>query len=131
MPVIMQRFIHRDDLRDNRDVLYVFGDNMQKFGLGGQAKNMRGEPNAVGIPTKWAPHMHAHAFFNDKDDLSEPLQRVRDEFVKLRQHLAKGGIVVLPSDGIGVGLARLNITAPKFLAIIEAEVQSLRLVTGG
>ncbi|KKL05458.1 hypothetical protein LCGC14_2605850, partial [marine sediment metagenome] len=49
--------ITRQMLRDEPDTLFVFGDNMQRRGLGGQAFAMRGEPNAVGIPTKIFPSM--------------------------------------------------------------------------
>ena len=53
--IIYQKFIYRSDLKANPSVLYLFGDNLQRVGLGGQAKEMRGEPNAVGIATKKAP----------------------------------------------------------------------------
>lgn len=49
MPVVKQDQIMRRDLLDNQDKLYVFGDNMVRRGFGGQAREMRGEPNAVGI----------------------------------------------------------------------------------
>jgi hypothetical protein len=52
MPIIYQKFIRRQDLRNNRDKFYVFGDNMQRIGYGGQARDMRGEPNAIGAVTK-------------------------------------------------------------------------------
>jgi hypothetical protein len=47
--------IYRRDLRANPESLYLFGDNTKRVGIGGQAREMRGEPNAVGIATKNAP----------------------------------------------------------------------------
>ncbi|SDK47143.1 hypothetical protein [Bradyrhizobium ottawaense] len=63
MPVVFQNWITRNDLLDNRDKMYVFGDNVQRTGFAGQAKEMRGEPNAIGVVTKWAPSMQPTAFF--------------------------------------------------------------------
>jgi len=37
MPVVFQNWIARQDLRDNRDKIYIFGDNVQRTGLGGHA----------------------------------------------------------------------------------------------
>ncbi len=53
--VIRQRIITRAEVRANPDRYYVFGDNMTGTGYGGQAAQMRGEVNAVGVPTKWRP----------------------------------------------------------------------------
>ena len=50
--------------------VFVFGDNMERCGFGGQAAAMRGEPNAVGVPTKWAPGSAPADFFCD-DDLKD------------------------------------------------------------
>lgn len=52
MIVLHQKFIFREDLQANPDVYYLFGDNVERRGLGGQAKEMRGEPNAIGVATK-------------------------------------------------------------------------------
>ena len=52
MPVIFMSSITREFVRNHPDFIFVFGDNLAKKGLGGQAREMRGEPNAVGIATK-------------------------------------------------------------------------------
>jgi hypothetical protein len=111
MPIIHQHDIVRADLHKNRGVLYVYGDNLMGKGLGGQAKEMRGEPNAVGIPTKKKPSMLEGSFFCD-DDLDEvaPLMSLRIE--RLTRHLEKGGIVVFPANGIGTQRAELAERAP-------------------
>jgi hypothetical protein len=124
MPVIKQKMIYRSDLMENRDVLYVFGDNMQRVGLGGQARECRGEPNAVGIPTKWAPTMEERAFFKDSD--LEVVGPVLDqELDRLVAHLDAGGVVVIPADGIGTGLSRLDQTAPRIFAYLQARLVAL------
>jgi len=104
--------------------LYVFGDNMKRRGLGGQAKEARGEPNAIGIPTKWAPGTRGVDYFTSGD-----LYAVKDildqAFEKLEAHLAAGGCVVWPADGIGTGLAELPTRAPKIHAYIEERLRRL------
>lgn len=54
--VIRQTWITRDDLRANRDIIYVFGDNVAREGVRGLARQMRNEPNAHAISVSWAPH---------------------------------------------------------------------------
>ena len=61
------RNISRAYVRANRDKLFLFGDNLERRGFGGQAAAMRGEPNAVGIPTKKKPSYAGDAFFPMKN----------------------------------------------------------------
>ena len=107
--------ITRAMLRAEPGVLFVFGDNLQRRGYGGQAKEMRGEPNAVGIPTKAWPSMTETAFFND-DDLKLWAQESAPYRERLIEH---GGKVVWPKDGIGTGLAQLQERAPAIWRAIE------------
>lgn len=62
-----RKFITRQMLRDEPEKLFVFGDNFGRVGFGGQAKEMRGEPNAVGVLTKRFPSMVHAAFLTDDD----------------------------------------------------------------
>jgi hypothetical protein len=114
------QYITRDQLRALPDTLFVFGDNMRERGLGGQAREMRGEPNAVGIPTKWAPSNAAIGFFCDSD-LPACKGLIDQRFTKLRGHLSKGGEVVWPEAGIGTGLADLKSRAPRIWEYIEIQ----------
>uniref|UniRef100_A0AB74UMK2 DUF7831 domain-containing protein n=1 Tax=Caulobacter phage BL57 TaxID=3348355 RepID=A0AB74UMK2_9VIRU len=129
MPVLFQHRIYREDLNRNREVLYVFGDNLVRLGMGGQAGHMRGEPNAVGVATKRAPGMHASDFF-DNDPVSVDAQcRIIDEDMRpLFEHVRKGGIVIWPSEGIGTGLSELPVRSPATAAYIEQKVIALMRV---
>tara|TARA_Y100000034_G_scaffold87336_1_gene104761 strand:- start:4060 stop:4287 length:228 start_codon:yes stop_codon:yes gene_type:complete len=66
--IIYQDKIFRGDLIANPNRTYLFGDNFIRKGYGGQAKEMRGEPNAYGIVTKRFPSMDKKAFLTDKHD---------------------------------------------------------------
>jgi len=50
-----QTWITRDDLKANRDLVYVYGDNVKREGRRGLAREMRGEPNAHAISVSWGP----------------------------------------------------------------------------
>lgn len=122
--ITMADFITRPDLQANPGTLFVFGDNMKERGLGGQARQMRGEPNAVGIPTKWKPTMESDAYFIDSD--FPAVQGLIDErFNALLDHLRSGGRVVWPSSGIGTGLADLKNRAPRIWDYIETRRNAL------
>lgn len=125
MPVIFQKFIFREDLRNNPNTLYIFGDNLHRKGLGGQAKEMRGEPNAVGIATKAKPSQLKNSFFSDRDfDLF--LEHWENDMIPVFRCLACGETVIIPSDGIGTGLSELPTRAPEINAFIVNAFKELR-----
>jgi hypothetical protein len=105
--IIFQHRIYRSDLQANPNILYVFGDNLQREGMGGQAALMRGEPNAIGIVTKRAPSCNDEDFFSDNP---EELQLVRGDLSKLLGQIHRA--IVVPSDGIGTGLSELPQRSP-------------------
>lgn len=114
----------RATIRANPNILYVFGDNWAGTGRGGQAAACRDEPNAVGIPTKWRPSMDEAAFFTDAD-LEAVRPRIQAAFRRLDMHLADGGYVCWPRDGVGTGLAQLPTRAPAIAEFIERRRQHL------
>lgn len=115
--VVVDRY-RRADLRASPDTLFVFGDNVSTLGRGGQARECRGEPNAVGIPTKWHPMMDDASFFTD-DALDKVRPRIQAEFRRLSRHLSNGRDVVWPREGVGTGLAQLPQRAPAVAAYID------------
>lgn len=115
-------WITRQTLRDNPDKAFIFGDNSERKGLGGQAREMRGEPNAFGIITKKAPFNYPSAFLSDscfeenKYWIDHDIQRVLDsEFTT----------VVIPSTGIGTGLAQLDKLAPRTFEYLQKKLGEL------
>lgn len=111
-----RKWITRQMLRDEPEKLFVFGDNMIRVGYGGQAREMRREPNAVGIPTKWSPGMNPEDFFTDEDFTGDVKDTIEKEVARL---IAFQGTIVWPSDGIGTGLAELPTRAPKIWNYLE------------
>lgn len=129
MPAIRQHRVHRADLRANRHALYLFGDNEQRLGMGGQAGEMRGEPNAVGVRTKREPHNGDAAFWSDADfDRQRAL--IDEDLAAAFAHARDGGLVVVPLDGLGTGLSELHIRAPRTLEYLEKKLSLLAATQG-
>lgn len=125
MPLIFSDTIERATIRANPDTLYVFGDNEARAGLGGQAKECRGEPNAVGVATKRWPSKEDSALWSD-DDFDRCAQIIDQDMQRLFDHVRAGGLVVFPTAGIGTGRARLPERAPRLMEHIRDRVRELK-----
>lgn len=124
MPAIRQKRIFRDDLLNNPKVLYLFGDNEKRAGLGGQAKEMRGEANALGVRTKAAPSMEESAFWSDsRADLYESM--IDEDLWRAFDHVQRGGILVIPADGLGTGFSQLPERAPIVNRYLKNQIERL------
>ena len=55
-----------DDVRNNRNKLFLYGDNNIKKGRGGQAI-IRDEGNTIGIPTKKLPNNDKKSYYTDNE----------------------------------------------------------------
>ncbi len=122
--IIFQKFIYREDLINNRHIMYVFGDNEMREGHGGQAKEMRGESNAFGIRVKKAPKNNPAVYYTDKE-YKQNIEKINEDFNGLEKYLEAGWLVVIPLDGIGTGLARLKELAPQTLQYITDRINQL------
>lgn len=122
MPLKYQDYITRADLRANPDHIYVFGDNLARIGYGGQAREMRGEFNAIGIPTKRSPS----EYLSDAD-YEEVVWDWHETFGILTGYLFQSTTVVWPRAGIGTGLADLKNRAPRLWHRLEIFKAGLHL----
>lgn len=121
MTIILQSRIYRADLRANPNVLYVFGDNEARIGFGGQAAEMRGEPNAIGVATLSAPGVF---WREDNHDLQAAVID-RDMTPLFVAKLARQ-LIIFPLDGIGTGLAQLETRAPTTFAHLQRRIEELK-----
>jgi len=106
-PEIVTRYTD-SDVKANPDKIFVFGDNTQRTGTGGQAQ-IRNNPNAFGIATKLKPTNNADAFMSDNN--LEANKNIIDS--DIQKILSQNKPLVFPKDGFGTGLAKLKEKAPK------------------
>lgn len=120
-------YITRRQIRRNPHKLFLFGDNLQRRGLGGQAREMRGEPNAIGIPTKKRPARTPDAYFTDEefDANRAAIDRAFLEMVERLLASVGPSILVIPSAGLGTGRAELKQRAPRTFAYLENRLREL------
>lgn len=125
--ILFQKMIYRDDLKKNPSVLYLFGDNEQRKGLGGQAAEMRGEPNSVGVRTKRAPGRNPEDFWSDRN-FEANCTKIDEDLARVKAHLRRGGIVVVPTDGLGTNRADMERRCPKTFHVLQQSLASLEAV---
>ena len=110
---------------DSKSQIFLFGDNEQREGKGGQAKVMRGHAKAYGIRTKRAPSMSESAFWTDKTYKSN-IKMMADDFLAAFMAASDGDHeLVIPSAGIGTGMAQLKQRAPKTYKWLNSFLRNL------
>ena len=114
----MTHYITKNEIQQSYYTIYVFGDNLERKGLGGQASIARPFVTcgkAIGIPTKRKPTMEPDAFFSDKND---EIEAVNQSFLEIESKQNQGyHIIFFPN--IGAGLAELSRRSPKIHALIQ------------
>ncbi len=119
------KFITREYVRENRDKLFLFGDNLERRGFGGQAAAMRGEPNAIGIPTKKSPSYRDDAFFSD-EEFEQNKASIDAAFAEIMNAVTDSiRVIVIPSGGLGTGRAQLERRAPRTFAHLQKRLTEI------
>ncbi|HMO82460.1 MAG TPA: hypothetical protein PKD24_16925 [Pyrinomonadaceae bacterium] len=119
------RIITREYVRANPYKIFLFGDNLEQRGFGGQAAAMRGEPNAIGIPTKKSPSYAEGAFFTD-DEFEQNKAAIDLAFAKIAKAVSDAThVIVIPENGLGTGRAELAIRAPRTFAYLQSRLKEL------
>jgi hypothetical protein len=118
------KIILRSELKANPTTLYLFGDNDIRKGLGGQAKEMRDEPNSIGISTKKLPARGEEAYKSDKE-LQENKRIITEDINKAIAEWNTGKYSKLVIPQMGVGLAELPTRAPETYKFLQEEIKRL------
>ena len=92
--------ITKEYLRDNPDHIFVFGDNLLRYGKGGAAI-LRDEPNTYGFITKKAPNNKDSSFYKP----SEYIMVFKEEMNKLIEKIVDNPEKIFLISPIGSGLA--------------------------
>lgn len=116
---VRRHVLTRDHVKANPALLFIFGENTRFAGKEGLAPNMRGEPNAVGIPVKWRDGTDDAAFFSEAD-WNDDEKAIKQGVILTVDRIAKikhtGRDVVFPEDGFGAGLEELSYRTPSMFA---------------
>lgn len=121
--IIFVDWITRAMVQSKPEARFVFGDNLERFGLGGQAASMRGEPNAIGVATKRRPGASARDYFTDADD--DARAAIDADIDLIASAMAEGRTVFVPFDGLGTGLSELPTRAPDLHRHIVARFRDM------
>ena len=119
--IIFQGEITREIVRRNKNKIYLFGYNLEREGYGGQAAAMRGELNAIGIPTKKKPDMNESSFFTDDE-----FEDNKDAIDAAVARIPKDATVIIPMAGLGTGRAQLKERAPKTFEYLNKKIRDLQ-----
>jgi hypothetical protein len=92
--------IDEDYLRNHPDHIFVFGDNLQRKGLGGAAK-LRNLPNTYGFITKKAPNSLDSSFYHP----DEYMDIFYDELALLIEEISRQPNKMFLISKLGSGLA--------------------------
>lgn len=118
MPITYRSWITRQMLKDEPRTVFVFGDNIVRSGLGGQAREMRGEANAFGVATLYAPGV----YYDAKPHI---LHEVMRDLTRIVDMVSRGVAVVAPTGGLGTGFARLIEHRPDLHDLIVATFKAM------
>lgn len=129
MPIMTLKRYTREFIKAHPSWYFIFGDNLARAGLGGQAGAARGEPNSLGVATKKAPTYVARDFFTDKEYWFN-VGEISGDLFRVIEALKAEDVVVWPADGIGTGIADLANRAPETLKFINCVVESLKKIYG-
>ncbi len=119
------KVITREYVRANPDKIFLFGDNLERRGYGGQAAAMRGEPNAIGIPTKNSPSNKDDAYFSD-DEFDQNKTAIDAAFAEVTRAITNSSrVIVIPWDGLGTGRAQLKKRARRTFVYLHQKLTEL------
>lgn len=112
---VTDHWYNKELLHNNTKKLFVFGDNLERRGKGGQAV-IRYERNSFGVATKVKPSTSVESFFDDSSPAH--YSAVKEDLLKLKE-IGKDTTLVFPSGGLGNGLSQMHLRCPKLFSYMN------------
>lgn len=120
---VQREWYSKVQCKANKNKLYVFGDNLLRTGCGGQAI-IRYETNTHGIATKSFPGTHPTDYFDDSPH--QAIAVINDiHSLITKYHTGEYDCVVLPHDGLGTGLSKMDKTSPQLFKMMNSMLQAI------
>ena len=113
MTTLVSKFYSVEQCRTNFKTLFVFGDNLMRVGMAGQAI-IREQENAIGIATKKLPSNTSESFFLDSE-YEDNCKLIDEDIQKVKDYAEEKGLVSVcfPFQGLGTGLSAMQTRCPK------------------
>ena len=117
-----------DDVNNNPNKLFIFGDNDIQKGKGGQAI-IRELKNTIGVPTKKEPNHKSSSYYTD-DELETNKRKIDEAIQNIIIIIQENeyDTIVFPKDGLGTGRAKLHIKAPKTFKYLINKIDELKSI---
>ena len=110
--IVQEEWFSIQQCIDNPKNVYIFGDNTQRVGEGGQAQ-IRRCSNSMGVATKRAPSMNDGSFFNDSiNDFVSMFNDLITVYGFMHSEAGQDYTIIFPVDGLGTGLSELPQRSP-------------------
>lgn len=124
---VFKGFWSIEDSKKYSKYIFLFGDNNQRSGMGGQAI-IRGASNSLGIRTKNSPNMSDDAFWTD-NTFQQNKKFITEDFNLLYKKLEKENWdgVIISENGLGTGLAELDQRAPETFNFLQNKLEELKI----
>ena len=99
------------DVMKSSNKFFVFGDNCERWGKGGQAI-IRDLKNTIGLRTKKKPDNLSSSFFNDLQ-YEDNCKIILQDILTIKEKSLLDIDIVLSKNGYGTGLARMSEKSPE------------------
>ena len=99
------------DVMKSSNKFFVFGDNCERWGKGGQAI-IRDLKNTIGLRTKKKPDNLSSSFFNDLQ-YEDNCKIILQDILTIKEKNLLDIDIVLSKNGYGTGLARMSEKSPE------------------
>lgn len=111
--ILVSRKFSVEQCRINFDTCFVYGDNLEREGNGGQAI-IRDQINSCGFATKKRPSGMENSFFTD-DEYEENCKIIEEEIIRVNKYVEEKAYkaIAFPFFGLGTGLSEMPIRCPR------------------
>ena len=117
--------ISREYVQSHPDEIFVYSENYLREGYGEESKEMRGEPNTVGIVTRKKSGTTEDSFFNDLE-FEENKIKINEGIKEIISFIDEGKKINFPTQGIGTDSSQLKLRAPKTYEFLIQTLKALR-----